>query len=289
MRNVPKNKVWGGFALLVSGVILSISLFQFASAGNVTVSQVRVTVCGDGVMEGAEQCDTGKHCANSTVCTADATCAGIGDGLCSLRSFGNCTPTCTIVSGGSRPPVTQVTITDITARPEQRYSGNGNNYDTDFYFSVLNADNLNHTTLFQQPTPFSSNSSGTASPYLILPDSIVAGAYDVLIKPRAHLALIQNNVYLQAGDNSVNFTNPDNGPTIGSTVLFAGDIDGAGNSRNSFGDNVINSIDLSALLGQIGSFDPSGNGFRANLNQDSAVDQGDLNILLGNLDREGDR
>lgn len=285
---MSKNKVWGGLGILVSGVILSISLAQFASAGNVTVSQVRVTVCGDGVTEGAEQCDPGKHCVNGLSCSTSLECAGIGDGLCSVRDFSNCTSTCSLMAG-RRPEPTQVTIAQVTVRPEQRYLGSGSNYDTDFYFSVLSADNLNHVTLFQQSSPFSANSAGIVSPYVILPSNIVAGVYDLLIKPRTHLALLQNNVYLQVGENNINFTNPDNGPTIGSTVLLAGDIDGAGNSQNTFGDNVINSIDLSVLLGQMGSSDPSGNGIRANLNQDSVVDQSDLNILLGNLDKEGDK
>lgn len=265
-----------------------VSLTQFASAGNVTVSQVRVTVCGDGVTEGAEQCDPGKHCVNSVSCSADLECAGIGDGLCSVRAYGNCSSAC-ILTGSTKREPTEITVTQITVRPEQRFVGSGLNYDTDFYFSLLNADNLNHTPLFQQPTPFSSNASGVASPYLTLPSGIAAGVYDILIKPRSHLALLQNNVYLQVGENSLNFTNPDNGPSIGSTVLFAGDIDGAGNSQSTFGDNVINAIDLSVLLGQVGTPDSSGNGIRANLNQDSTVDQADLSILLGNLDREGDK
>jgi len=167
--------------------------------------------------------------------------------------------------------------------------GNGNNYDTDFYFSLFNADNLNRQVIYQHSSLLSSNSSGVASPYTTLPNDVVPGVYDALIKPKAHLAKLQNNVYLQAGDNNLNFTNPDNGPTIGSSVLTAGDIDGAGNSLNSFGDNVINSVDISVFLNKSGSSDPSGNSIRANLNQDSVVDQADLNILLGNLDKEGDK
>jgi len=306
MRTGLRKSVWIGCGLLALSLLLGNHLTPLASAALVTVSQVRVTVCGNGILEGAsiggtEQCDFGKHCANGlscTICAAGictdnpALCnpggAPIGDGLCSMRVSGTCTTTCQIMSGGSRPPSTQVLINEITVRPEQRFVGNGNNYDTDFYFYLLNADNLNHQTVYQYSSLLSSNSSGVAFPYATL-DGVVPGVYDALIKPKAHLAKLQNNAYFQAGDNNLNFTNPDNGPTIGSSVLIAGDIDGAGNSPNSFGDNVINSVDISVLLSQFGSNDPSGNFIRANFNQDTVVDQADLNILLGNLDKEGDK
>ena len=289
MRKGLRQSVWIGCGLLALSLLLWNHLTPFASAAAVTVSQVRVTVCGDGVTEGTEQCDPGKHCVNGLVCTADTDCSGIGDGLCKVLATGGCTSTCTILAVGTRPPVTQVTIDQITVRPEQRYSGNGSNYDVDFYFSLLSSDNLNHQAIYQHPTLLSSNPLGVSSPYITLPDNVIPGVYDALIKPKAHLAKLLNNAYLQAGDNNLNFTNTDNGATIGSVTLTAGDIDGAGNSPNSFGDNVVNAVDLSVLLSQIGSGDPSGNGVRANLNQDTVVDQTDLNILLGNLDKEGDK
>ncbi len=288
MLNEVKSKVWVGFALLVSGVVLLITLSPFVSALSVPETTVYVTLCGDGVVEGVEQCDPGKRCANSITCSADLDCAGIEDGLCSVRAYGSCSATCTVIGGRRREP-TEVTLAQVTVRPEQRNTSFGSNYDTDFYLSVLNSDNLNHSTLYQHPFSISANASGVATPLILLPSTIVAGVYDILVKSKAHLALIQNNAYLQVGENSVNFTNPDNGLTIGSVVLVAGDIDGAGNSQSTFGDNVINSVDLSILLLQIGSLDPSGNGSRSNLNQDSLVDQADLNIMLGNLDREGDK
>jgi hypothetical protein len=289
MRTGLRQSVWIGCGLLALSLSLWSHFAPLASAAAVTVSQVRVTVCGDGVTEGAEQCDPGKHCANGLVCTADADCSGIGDGLCKVLASGGCSASCTIVSGGSRPPSTQVSINEITVRPEQRYSGNGNNYDVDFYFSLLNSDNLNHYVIYQHSPLLSSNPLGVSLPYVTLPDNVTPGVYDAWIKPKSHLAKLLNNVYLQAGDNNLNFTNYDNGATIGSVTLLAGDIDGNGNSSNSFGDNVINAVDISVLLSQMGSNDPSGNLIRANLNQDTVVDQSDLNILLGNLDKEGDR
>jgi hypothetical protein len=273
------------------------------SAANILVAppaarqaNVLVTFCGNGIVEPGEECDPGSHCADSTDCTSDPTVCipggiPIGDGVCRVTGFNDCTVDCKkVVGGGSRPPVTQVSITDITARPEQRYSGNGNNYDTEFYFYLLNSDNSNHTIpVYQYPISLTSNASGVAYPNVTLPDNVTPGTYDALIKSKAHLAKLQDNFYLKAGDNSINFTSPDNSAAIGSSVLTAGDIDGAGNSPNSFGDNVINSVDLSILLSQIGSSDPSGNSIRSNLNQDNTVNQSDLNILLGNIDKEGDK
>jgi len=299
MRTGLRKNVWIGCGLLALTLALWSQLALHVSAAAVTVSQsqVTVTVCGDGKTEGAEECDLGKHCASGLSCTDcvagvctdnPAICIPIGDGLCSVRASGACTATCTIVVGGSRPPSTQVLINEITVRPEQRFLGNGNNYDTEFYFYLLNADNLNHQVIYQYSSLLSSNPSGVAFPYTTL-DGVVSGVYDALIKPKAHLAKLQNNVYLQVGNNNLNYTNSDNGVTIGSVTLTAGDIDGAGSSPNSFGDNVINSVDISVLLGQFGSNDFSGNSIRANLNQDTVVDQADLNILLGNLDKEGDR
>ena len=299
MRTGLRNSVWIGCGLLALCVSLWGQSALRVSAANVVVgppasatTNVVVHICGNGVTEMGEECDPGRHCINRLDCTSNpAVCAGIGTGTCTAMSFGTCSSLCKILVGGSStPPPTQVTITDITVRPEQRYLGGGNNYDTDFYFSLLNSDNSSHqTVIYQNSSPFSANASGVAYPYVTLPDSVVAGTYDALIKSKAHLAKLQDNFYLIAGDNSVNFTNPNNSTVIGSSTLVAGDIDGDGNSLSGFGDNVINSVDLSILLCRIGSSDPSGNTIRANLNQDGTVDQADLNILLGNLDKEGDK
>ena len=285
-----KNSFSIGLFLALALVLVWVWHPSFSSAADVTVSEVHVTVCGDGVMEGPEQCDPGKHCANNNPCTSDADCMGIGDGLCKVRPFGNCSALCTIVVGGGRAPEpTTVSLTTITVRPEQRSVVSGNNYDTDFYFKIFTADNLNHQVVFDYPSMLTANNSGMASPYFTLPESVVPGVYDILLKSKSHLAKLQNNVYLQVGDNSINFTNPDNGTSIGSATLTAGDIDGNGSSSTTIGDNVINAVDLSIILSQVGSLDLSGNGLRANLNQDTVVDEQDLNVLLGNLDKEGDR
>lgn len=278
--------VGAGALLFAVTVALWKTDIPFTSAAQVSISEVRVTVCGDGVTEGAEQCDPGRHCQNLATCATNADCVNIGDNLCSTRSFGSCSNLCeAIVGSHTPPPPTFITLTTIQLRPEQRSLSN---YSTEFYLTVLNADNLNRQVVYQHPFALLANSSGLASPYITLPDSVPPGVYDILIKSKSHLAKVLNNVYLQDGDNALNFTNADNGPSIGSEVLVAGDIDGAGNSQATFGDNVINAVDLSIMLGQVGNADPAGQS-RANLNRDPALDQTDLNILLNNLDKDGDR
>jgi cysteine-rich repeat protein len=50
--------------------------------------------CGDGVLQGAEQCDDGQQCTNGAVCNDAAQCAGIGDGSCRARAGDGCTASC---------------------------------------------------------------------------------------------------------------------------------------------------------------------------------------------------
>ncbi len=253
---------------------------------------VYVAICGNGVvegnLEGVEQCDDGKHCVNRDVCTADIDCFGIGDNLCIPRGGDGCDVNCQIEqsSGGFEPPPVQnIFISKITAHPEQR-SGN-NNYDTSAYFKIMNPDNQNHQVLYSQSSLVDLDNLGVNSSTTQL-FSLDEGNYDISLKAKSHLTLILDNVHLYPGGNLLNFTNEISSPTIGSVVLLAGDIDGLGTSPSSLGDDVINAVDLSILLSAIGISDPLGSN-RANLNQDTTVDQLDLNILLGNLDKEGQK
>jgi hypothetical protein len=163
-----------------------------------------------------------------------------------------------------------------------RSGASGTNYDTKYIFSVLNPGN--HQAYYSSPDLLTTNNAGVGSPYVTL-TGIAIGTYDITIKTPAHLTQILDNVSLQTGENFINFTNPANLPQIGSQALTAGDINGAGTSPLTLGDDVINSIDLSILLQNFGATDTTGNDIRANLNQDSVVDQADLNILLNNLDK----
>jgi len=260
-----------------------------AKAQSAVSSEVLVAVCGNGTIEApVEECDNGSHCANLTSCTSDVECAGIGDGLCKKRNYGGCSATCMIIIGGGASQPTEVVIAEIWAYPEQRSGAAGTNYDTDYFFSIHDADNASRETLYQHFNLLSSTNAGTTSLFLTLPGGIIEGIYDVAIKPEAHLSRVLNNAFLQVGENILNFTSESNSPSIGSVRLIAGDINGAGLSPSTMGDDVINAIDLSVLLSDFGNSDPSGSARRANLNQDNVVNQEDLNILLGNLDKEGD-
>ena len=277
-----------GFCLGVFAIALVIwgIYIPFSSASEVTVTSVQVTVCGDSVTEGDEECDNGKQCSNTISCTTDADCTGIGDELCLPRSGDGCSATCTIEVGGGRGYVPQyVTITQITAYPEQRSEVN---YDTTYIFSILTPDNQNRQVLYQHYELLTSDNSGVSNVYIVPPVSITAGTYDISLKSKAHLSRILDNVYLQVGVNLLNFTNEANLPQIGSVRLTAGDINNLGTSPETLGDDVINAVDLSILLYEYGNSDATGNSIRANLNQDSVVDELDLNILLNNLDKEGD-
>ena len=52
--------------------------------------------CGDGMVQGAEQCDDGKHCTDLSVCTTAANCVGKGDGTCAPRATDGCNATCNL-------------------------------------------------------------------------------------------------------------------------------------------------------------------------------------------------
>ncbi len=286
----------------ISGVLLSAFVLvlavwavrtPFSSANSVTTAEVRVTICGNGVLEGssiggAETCDDGKHCADRVACSADVDCAGIGDGLCKTRDGDGCSSTCTIESSGGTQPPQYVALTQIRAHPEHRSGPAGSNYDTQYYLYFYTPDDQNRQLRYQHPSLLTTNNSGISNVYIVPPVSVSSGNYDSIIKSKAHLSRVLDNVYLQVGENYLNFTNTTNTTTVGSRVLIAGDINGAGTSSDTFGDDVINSVDLSVLLQQFGSSDSSGNSVRANLNQNTTVDQSDLNILVGNLDMEGD-
>lgn len=253
-------------------------------------TQVLVAICGNEIIEAPlEECDDGKHCQNLVSCTEDLDCnpggLPIGDGLCKARNGTGCDDQCLEEpeGGGGWQPPSNIVITNITAYPELRSGTAGTNYDTDFYFSILNSDNLNREDPYWSSSLLSTGSDGTTSLSLAIP-GIGQGIYDASFKSKAHLTKILDNAFLIFGNNFLNFTNPGNGASIGSVRLIAGDIDGFGNTPESLGDDVINSVDLSVLLPQFNT----GND-RADLDQDGTVDQTDLNILLGNLDLEGDK
>lgn len=51
--------------------------------------EISKTYCGNGVVEGSEQCDNDSQCSNGIPCSSDTQCAGIGDELCLPRDLGD--------------------------------------------------------------------------------------------------------------------------------------------------------------------------------------------------------
>lgn len=246
------------------------------------------SVCGDSVTQCAEQCDDGLQCVNGASCSTNADCFGIGDGTCTARSGDGCSASCTTEStggGGGGQPVQEITITQITGYPEKRTGADGTNYDSKYFFKVLNANNTSHEVYYSHPVLLNANNSGVSYPYVTI-SGLAAGTYDLSMKTTSHLTSYLDNAYLNYGENTLNFTNAANLPSIGTLRLLAGDIDNSGTSPSNLGDDVINSVDISELLSRWGLADPGGNSVRSNLNQDSVVDQLDLDILINNLDKE---
>lgn len=91
--------------------------------------------CGDGVIRGAEACDNGGLCTgdDTTACTSDADCSGVG-GTCTARAGDGCDTNCQVEDGynctGEASVCTQPVCGDLTLEyPEQCDDGNLSNSD----------------------------------------------------------------------------------------------------------------------------------------------------------------
>ena len=189
------------------------------------------------------------------------------------------TITATVVQG--------VDATVQWAVPEGRVGAPGTNDDTDFYLTVR--DPGTHAILSTVPTS-SLLTTSTDGTFLTPTEINVApGTYDIGFKGHQSLTRILRSVPIVSGTNVLNFTQPDNSAPKGIQVLLAGDVNGAGTSPATLGDDVVNSVDISTLLTDIDQDDPSGNALRPNLNQDVVVNSVDLSLMIGNLDKEGDK
>jgi len=179
-----------------------------------------------------------------------------------------------------------VTATIQWAVPEVRSGAAGTNDDVRFYLTVRNP--VNHAYLATS-TMATTSADGTYATPLDL-TNIYSGTYDVGIKTAAHLTKILRNADLKSGNTVLNFTQTDNSAPKGAIALVAGDINGTGDSPATFGDNVVNSVDLSSLINDLNNnnSDPTGNYIRSNINQDTAVNSVDLSLMISNLDETGD-
>ena len=174
------------------------------------------------------------------------------------------------------------------AIPEGRVGASSTNWDTTFYLAVRPADDADTSIIFAMDTLASTTVAGEYATPITFTGVTNSSTYDVAFKSHQHISSKLDDVFLEAGNNSLNFTQADNSIFVGPLRLFAGDINGAGDSPATLGDNSINSIDLSILLGNLDYDDPTTRGIRANLNQDAIVNSVDLSMLIDNLDKEGD-
>ena len=189
--------------------------------------------------------------------------------------------------GTSRISANTVTVSILFSTPQSRDTSRGDNYDSTYYITVRTSTNSDDVVLFT--SELASSTASGASLGTIELTGIGAGTYDIGIKTNQTLTKVLQDVPLSLGNTTLNFSSTDYASiTRGSEVLLAGDLDGAGTSNITLGDDLVNSIDLSVMLADLNDSDSDGNQVRANINQDVTVNSVDLSIILSNLNVEGD-
>lgn len=201
-----------------------------------------------------------------------------------------------LVSSGVYAQAIEVSITAIVAAnvtatiqwllPQGRVGAAETNDDTTFFITLRTAANGDDVVVETQSSLATSNADGTYSTPIAI--SSPSGTYDIGLKGHQHLTRVLQDVVLVNGTNVLNFTQPTNSAPKGTQVLLAGDVNGAGTTPATLGDDVVNSVDISTLLTVIDDDDPTGNVLRPNLNQDVVVNSVDLSLMISNLDVEGD-
>jgi len=174
------------------------------------------------------------------------------------------------------------------AIPEGRVGASSTNWDSTFYLAVRPADDADTSVIFTMDTLASTTVAGEYTTPITFTGVTNSSTYDVAFKSHQHISSKLNDVFLDSGNNSLNFTQADNSIFTGPLRLRAGDISGEGDSPENLGDNIVNSVDLSILIGQIDLEDPTTRGYRANFNQDTVINAIDLSMLIENLDIGGD-
>lgn len=174
------------------------------------------------------------------------------------------------------------------AIPEARVGASSTNWSTTYYLTVRDADNYGDVLYVSPSLSTTTESGGNLNPESFF--TVSSGTYDVYFKTDQHLSRKLNNVALSGSvTNTLNFTQADNSSSFGPVRLLAGDINLAGISTSTLGDDVINSVDLSVMIENLDLDDPTTKSLRANLNRDIVVNSVDLGVMIDNLDREGDR
>ncbi len=174
------------------------------------------------------------------------------------------------------------------AIPEARVGASSTNWSTTYYLTVRDASNYNNI-LYVSPGLSTTTEAGDNLNPETFPN-VASGTYDVYIKTDQHLSRKLNDVAL-AGftTNTLNFTQTDNSPSFGPARLLAGDINLSGVSTSTLGDDVVNSVDLGVMIGDLDLDDPTTKSFRSNLNRDTVINSVDLSVMIDNLDKEGGR
>lgn len=190
----------------------------------------------------------------------------------------------------------------VWATPELRvgepHTNDDSNYVLYFHSSAEGDGSHLHDDALYVTELLSTNGEG-AGPWIDVGDDepIPFGTYDIFIKTDQHLAEKMNDFVIGTGYNQLNYSQ--NGGSFvqgddqyfyrGPNRLLAGDVSNSATDPSQIGDNVVNSVDLSILLGDLDGTDPDGNTVRSNVNQDPEINSVDLSIYLKNLDLEGDR
>jgi len=202
-----------------------------------------------------------------------------------------------LVSGVFAVSLQHLVMVDITgntagqvqwAVPEARVGASSTNWSTTYYLTVRDASDYDDVLHVSPSLSTTTEAGDNLNPEIF--SGVASGTYDVFFKSDQHLSRKLNNVSLsESGVNNLNFTQSDNSPTLGPVRLLAGDINLAGVSTSTLGDDVINSVDLGVMIDNLDLDDPTSKGLRANLNRDTVVNSVDLGVMIDNLDKEGDR
>lgn len=170
------------------------------------------------------------------------------------------------------------------AIPEARGTASTSFYGlNNYYLTVRTADDYSDV-LYVSPGMSSTTDAGENLTAELL-SGVSSGTYDVYIKTDQHLSRKLNDIGLsEAATNTLNFTQTDNSPAFGSVRLLGGDVNGS-----TVGDDVVNSVDLNVMIGDLDKDDLTTSGYRPNVNRDVVINSVDLSVLIDNLDKEGDQ
>lgn len=275
LADLPSGSTWG---VAFSGDTLTFTsdTGEIASGSTITVeigTNATFQVSGDESM--VNPSSMGNYLIN-----IGGTFGDVGGGVVYVTDNNQMTVTALVLGGNAKATIQW-------AVPELRVGIVETNDDAEFYISVHTAVEGDGVVLFTQPDIATTTVSGTY-PVEIELTGISSSTYDVFIKTDQHLSKKLNDVLLINDVNILNFTQADNSAPKGLLVLVSGDVSGDGNSTATFGDNVVNAVDLSILLNILDEEDPTTRGIRSNLNQDTVVNSVDLSMLIENLDKEGD-